>query len=129
MPVNFQIAVTRTFVDPIVPGGELKWIRALRTEPELIERKSLYEAAGLFAGGKPDRPNLHGLAERTFMAAPATRVHQQIPEPPGSLPIRQAEAKEPNLVPAPGQQRRVDRVQTLHNCSLELWTSHPSASR
>ena len=101
MAVNLQRALAGTVFDPLVADSEVERGLASGAEIKTIQGKSLNEGLRLAFGRKPRGPDLNWLPARISGAPAAARIHQQIPEPPGSAAVRQSHAKKPDFVTAP----------------------------
>lgn len=103
MPINLQCTLAGILADFIVAYMEVKWSLPSGAKIQIVYGKSLNEALWLLFPRKPGSPHLNRHPARVVRAAAPARIHQQIPEPPGSAPVGESETNKPDFVAASGR--------------------------
>src|SRR5215470_9418631 len=119
-PVSFRLKRSAAKVLPNFVIGDMKseWTLSLRAKVQLVQWISFNEGLRFSVPGKPRRPHLHGHAPSLLGASRASRIHEQITEPPRPT-IRQSHPQEPYFVAAPRRNGRIHFVQGFDSyCSL-----------
>ena len=109
---------TSAFFDPDFGDAPVKGKLSRTAQFQRLGRIALAERARPTPLREPRGPHLHGHARGMRAAAGATKVHQEVAEPPRSTAIGQATAQKPHLVSALHAARRIDRIQgsLIHVC-------------
>ena len=116
--VDLQGAAAGILFDCIVAMSKTKRSLPARAKLQILRRKSLNEALRLSVPRKPRSPYLNRHSAWVPGATAAPGIHQQIPEPPGTTPIRQSETKKPYFVAAANRKSGENFIQSLHgNCT------------
>lgn len=111
---NFQRSSAGIIFNLIVADSKIKWISPSGAQFEIRQRKSLNEALWFSILRKPCSPKLERHSSRVFGTTPSPRIHQQVSKPPGTAAIREAQANEPDFIPAASRQRGEYFVQSLN---------------
>lgn len=111
--VHLQLSTTGVLIDRVFCDREVKRISILFAEAKPFKREPLNETLRLCSNRKPRRPHLHRHSQRVACATAATRIHQEVPEPPSSTSISETKSQKPDLVSAPSCQRRIDLIESV----------------
>ena len=102
--VHFQAPAAFILADAILAHLKNQRARAARTQTRVLDRESLDPRPRFPLARKPRRPNLNRLLSRIACTSVASRIRQQVAEPPRATAICQAEPQEPHFITPPHRQ-------------------------
>ncbi len=114
MSLNFEASTAGCFADFVGADSEVEWALSSIAQIEIRQPKSPNETQRLILPRKPRGPNLNRHPARMVRTAAASRIHQQISEPPRSAAIRQSHTNKPDFVTSLARETGISLIESVH---------------